>query len=373
MKNRSKNIRAGRYIIVLALLGSIYSGCSKMDDTYKDFIKDGKIAYTGKADPVSVHPGRARLMLAWPTPSDPKATRAKLFWNNRQDSIEVPINRQLDTTKVVFNNWEEGSYVFEVYTFDSEGNSSLKVEIMAQVYGDQYEERLLSKPIDASAFANDTLRITWGASPDATVIGSEIKYEDTKGVSKTLFAPAGDVLTTIPEFKPQTFQYRTLYKPSPLALDTFYTGFFSEKIRGNLNKSGWTITASSEDVAGNRRAINLIDGNLTNLFVNNTSSGLNYPHWVVVNMGKIEEDVEGFYFYQRSLNPTRLLEIQVGNDGVTWRSLGDYELARTGPSAGEPVRLILAEPFTARYFRLVFKNDYGNSRNVNMHEAGVFR
>src|SRR5690606_33400980 len=108
---------------------------SKMDDTYKDFIKDGKIPYTGKADPVSVHPGRTRLMLAWPTPSDPKAIRAKLYWNNRQDSMEVPINRDLDTAKVIFNDWEEGAYVFEIFTFDKDGNSSLKVEVMAQVYG----------------------------------------------------------------------------------------------------------------------------------------------------------------------------------------------------------------------------------------------
>src|SRR5690606_20106658 len=178
MKDRSKNTWPATYIIILVLISGIYSSCSKMDDTYKDFIKDGKIPYTGKADPISVHPGRNRLVLAWPTPTDPKAIKAKLYWNNRQDSLEVPINRDADSTKVTFNDWEEGTYVFEVYTFDDKGTSSLRVELMANVYGDRYESRLLSRPLDLSEFEDESVDLTWGGLPDANVYGTEVLYQD---------------------------------------------------------------------------------------------------------------------------------------------------------------------------------------------------
>src|SRR5690606_27365632 len=121
-----------------------------------------------------------------------------------------------------------------------------------------------------------------------------------------------------------------------------------------------------------RLAKNLIDGNLTNLFVNEIVSGNTYPHWVTINMGKVVSDIEGFYFYQRSLNPTKELEILISDNGTTWENLGKFTLEKTGAKAGEPVRVQLAAPLSFQYFKFNFLNDHGNSVNVNMHEAGVY-
>ena len=102
-------LKKGLLLSFLAVLAM--SGCSKMDDTFKEFIKDGRINYVGKASPAAVMPGRGRLVLIWKMPSDPKAVKAKVYWNNRTDSIEVPLDRTAsedDIVRVPFNNLKEG-------------------------------------------------------------------------------------------------------------------------------------------------------------------------------------------------------------------------------------------------------------------------
>src|SRR5690606_13636198 len=94
--------------------------CSKMDATYADFIKDGKIVYPGKADSVQVFPGKNRLSLTWLL-FDPNVTRTKIYWNNRVDSLDVLADSSpgIDSMHVLFSDMEEGDYLFEYFTYDS--------------------------------------------------------------------------------------------------------------------------------------------------------------------------------------------------------------------------------------------------------------
>lgn len=365
--------------LILAFLFIISLGsCSKMNDTYKEFLEEGQLIYTGRPDTIHVHPGHNRLLLAWKIPSDPKAIKARIFWNNRLDSIDVPIDRsdsERDSVKVYFDDFEEGNYLFEIFTFDDEGNRSIKMEVIAKVYGENYISSLLTRPIDRTEMNEGALHITWGALPDTTAIGSEVFYSNSEGNEEIIFVDGMEATTIIPNFEPQTFRHRTLYLPSLSAVDTFYTKYSSLRIKGSpvpISTDGWSITASSEDVKGGRLAVNLIDGNLTNLYVNEIAADNNYPHWVIIDMGNMVSDIEGFYFYQRSLNPTRTLEIEISNDGNIWVSLGTHVLERNGGGAGIPVYLQLEESLEFQYFKFNFIDDYGNSKNVNMHEAGVY-
>ncbi|WP_165438722.1 DUF4998 domain-containing protein [Albibacterium indicum] len=374
-----KLINSYRNNLLLAILVIISAAsCSKMNDTYKEFLEEGQLIYTGRPDTIHIHPGHNRLLLAWKTPSDPKAIKARIFWNNRLDSIDVPIDRsgsERDSVKVYFDDFEEGNYLFEIFTFDDEGNRSIKIEVIAKVYGGNYISSLLTRPIDRTEMDEGALHIAWGALPDTTAIGSEVFYSDSEGKEEKIFVNGMEATTIIPNFTPQTFRHRTLYLPSRLAIDTFYTEYSSLRIKGSpvpISTEGWSITASSEDVKGGRLAINLIDGNLTNLFVNEIASENTYPHWVIINMGNMTENIEGFYFYQRSLNPTRTLDIEISNDGNIWTSLGTHVLERNGGGAGVPVYLQLEESSEFQYFKFTFIDDYGNSKNVNMHEAGVY-
>lgn len=366
-----------QYKFILSLfLGLVMVGCSEMDDMHEEFLGDGPIVYPGKADSVQTFSGRDRLLLTWLASTDPKVQKATVLWENQEQSLDVPLQGYtpgVDTVEVYFENLSEGDYVFEIYTFDDKGNRSVKVEALGRVFGDNYEQSLLSRPIDEVRLEGEELHVTWGSVPDGSAIGSEVDYVGLDGQQMQHFTP-GDVPTSvIPNFGPQTFRHRTLYLPTETAIDTFYTAYATEVVKGPpillWEKSNWNITASSEDVNGGRIAQNLIDGNLSNLFVNQLGVGLTYPHHVTIDMNETVADVEGFYFYQRNLNPLRTLEVHISQDGENWENLGHYTIDRTN---GEPVFLQLPEPQTFRYFKQIYHDDYGNSNNVNIHEMGIY-
>src|SRR5690606_9954731 len=128
--------------------GMVLTSCGKMDETFREFIKDGRIVYAPTpGDSMKIHPGRNRLQLSWPAAPDPKVSEAHIYWNNRQDSMVANIkNPPNDTVKIRIENLVEGTYLFEIYIYDELGNRSIKTEFVATTYGDQYAQSLLVRP-----------------------------------------------------------------------------------------------------------------------------------------------------------------------------------------------------------------------------------
>lgn len=198
-----------------------------MDATYADFIKDGKIIYPGKADSVSVLPGKNRLLLSWLL-FDPNVTRVKIYWDNRTDSVELNVAPSLgiDSIKTLLSDMEERDYLFEYFTYDEDGNQSVKVEAQGHAYGDLYTNTLLNRPIQRVESVNDTTRVYWGESSDSGLIGTSVEYADTQNQIRTVFADTEASATPLPERKPNTdLRYRTVFLPHPMAIDTFYTTY----------------------------------------------------------------------------------------------------------------------------------------------------
>jgi len=351
--------------------------CSKMNDTYKQFLEGGMKTYIGKVDSVFVYPGRNRVQLAWLVPSDPKIKGARIYWNNRQDALEVPFDgaNQADTMRTMLDDFAEGPYVFEVFTFDGEGNTSLKTEVLARVYGDNYNSSLLSRPIDSYQMQGDTLMLTWGASPDPTAIGSELTYRDENGTQQTLVVSADEVITYIMRFTPQTITHRTFYLPAPLAIDTFYTTEASLRVKGEpmeLPKAGWIATASSYDIAGNRPASNAIDGNEATIWVNQTRNpAYVYPHTIEVDMGEVHDELEGFAIVTRvgdAAARPRTIQLFTSVDGEEWASYGTMILENTG----DRQFIALTEPVSARYFKMTAHDAHNNGNNIALAEIGMY-
>lgn len=358
----------------LLLLAGFLSACSKMDDTYKEFLKDGYKIYPGKPSNATVFPGKNRLMLTWPMPSDPKVVKAKIYWNAKSDSIEISIDRTRDSVKVPFNNLIEGLYIFKIISYDSKGNPSVPVEARGRVYGEQYEKSLLPRPIDATIITTDTLQIQWGAIPDTSLIGSQIVYKNKENEITTLFVSKDNLFTDVLEFHPQTFKHRSVYLPHPNSIDTFFTSYSNIKIKGppvELSKQGWTATSSSYDIAGKRPPFNAIDNNPATIWVNQTRNpAFGYPHTITVDMGMLHEDLEGFAIITRvgdaSARP-RTIDLYTSIDGDTWLHHGTTVLDNTGDN-----QLIgLSEPVNARYFRMTATDAFSGS-NIALAEIGMY-
>ena len=349
-------------------------GCESMDDTYKEFIRDGEIVYVGTADSVKIFPGRNRLILNFLI-SDPTATKALVLWNNQTDSLGIPIQRvyQTDTISTELTGLKEGSYSFDIYTFDDEDNSSVVVNAVGNVYGDHYIESLLDTPVKG-AYVNETdntrIDVAWGTA-DETALGSEVIYTDSSKETHTLFVPSGEKSTALTDYlSGSSFRYRTFYLPEETAIDTFYTSYKTAVVKGvatEYSKSGWVASGTDYDTGNSRPPKNTIDNNESTVWhMNKTTS---YPHSMSIDMGEVLT-VSGFTFVQRSPldGAAKVTEIRISTDGVEWSTVGEFTLENvTGKQLVE-----LSVNVSCRYFEVIVKSDYKNGQFTAIAEIGAY-
>ncbi|MBZ4187561.1 DUF4998 domain-containing protein [Niabella beijingensis] len=373
-------------LLILLVLGTAagFSGCSKMDATYKEFLDYGQQKYPGKPVNAVVSPGYKRMILSWANSSDPKVTKAKVYWNNRADSLDVQLDPSEDSTYIPFNDMPEATYVFEIYTFDGDGNRSVKTEVIGRVYGDFYKSTLLSRPIYDATVVNDSLWISWGGISDTAIIGTEVTFKDKNDVLQKYFVDKTILLSQFPDFPRGDIQYRTVYVPGPYAIDTFYTEWTTMYVKGQryaLPKAGWTVTASSFDIrsgASYRPPELLIDNDPATIWVNQIGAPnatppiaqTYYPHWAAIDM-KQEYNLEGIIVQQRNsaTNLVKDIELYTSTDGLNWTFQLRYSLENR---ISAEAFIDLPQATTAQYIKIIALNDYGNSNNVALAEFGAY-
>lgn len=360
---------------LLALL-LLFTACSKMDDTYKQFIKNGEIPYAGSVDSVKVFPGDNRIQLSWLV-SDPRVTKAKIYWNNKSDSLDMVLKRQydVDTINVILSPIAEGAYSFDIYTFDDEGNKSIKVSTTGQVYGERYISSLLPRPVKSALYSDGKVAITWG-SADTHVTGTEIRYTDAGGTVQHIRVPVDSNTTTLSNFHfsdNTDLAYTTVYLPDSSAIDLFKTAYEAIAVKGppvEYAKTGWTAIASDYDEPSGRGPANAIDNKASTVWHMSKVAGLTYPRTITVDMGTINL-AYGFTFIQRTPldGPLKLIEIEVSDDNTTWQPLGAFTLL----SAADKQYLDLTETVSFRYFRVIVRSDYKNGNFSALAEVGVYK
>lgn len=221
-------IYLGAMISMIAL-----ASCSKEQDrTYYDYIKDGAIVYTGRADSLKAFAGDGRVMLKWYLPSDQNITGCKIFWNFGADSLIMAVKKspKPDTIQVPIS-LQEGSYNFEVVTFDKQGHTSIKAEAIGNSYGANFKATLSNRPIRTftKVTASNSINIAW-VGKDDKCLGTEWSYTGRDQQPKRYFSRqvTGDqadttLISSCDLTKPVT--YRTLFAPETQAVDTFYTDY----------------------------------------------------------------------------------------------------------------------------------------------------
>ena len=305
--NYFKAITQTQYLIGLLLLGSL-SACSKMNGTYADFVKDGAIVYPGKADSLTTKPGKERMGLSWIL-SDPAVRKCVVYWNQQTDSLVVPIEgtRSSDTIDVVIADLPEGSYAFTVWTYDEDGNPSVRAEASGEVYGEAYASTLTSRFIDQMRVDSGKVIVTWTTADEGT-LGEQIQYTDRNGVIRERFVPASDsaVLTA---FRPGgSFRYTTLYTPDSLAIDTFYSAteeatvdakLFETMLDKSLFKPYHLLTDTDHPHGAANTVDKIWDGVLNTeapTFLTDPGSG--FPQWFTFDLG-VKAQLSRLKYYQR--------------------------------------------------------------------------
>lgn len=227
MKNRYNIFRT---LLVMLLATATLLSCSKWD-AYKKYSTESEVIYSGKVDSLKAYPGNKRVELTGMLNADPKIATIKIFWNNGTDSVVY------DAKSIVVNNMfdqivsvPEGVANFEVFTYDASGNKSVPSYISQTIYGDVYESALTNRIISVAELIGNDVNITWAdVSATAGVIGMQVEYTDQSDVLRDTIINSTSATgfgSVLPNYKAGTkFQYRTLYKPVPIAIDTFYSQY----------------------------------------------------------------------------------------------------------------------------------------------------
>ena len=268
-----KNIKITGYHLCMLLL-IVLSSCSKIDDYKTKYTAGGQIIYPGKMDSVKVYSGKNRVKITGLFTSDPKIIKYRVFWNSRQDSLEVPIKRTagVDSASIFITNLPEGLMSFEIRTYDAAGHASIPVNVSASVYGALYQSSLLNRGIAKTALElNGSVTINWSdVNADAGMQKLEIMYFDKDAkMHDTLIASAPTELTTsLPNFQQGSyFSYSASFLPNQTAIDTFYVAYTNAdnlyfmnsgnpfKAASNWYRwgilAGWTTSASVINHWGN--------------------------------------------------------------------------------------------------------------------------
>lgn len=218
---------------VAVLLSAAVSSCTKSDD-YKEFLESGPQIYPAKIDSLKVSTGRYRAGLSWIISSDPSVVKARIYWNNRSDSMDVAIDaaQRPDTVKAIVAGLEEKPYTFEVFTFNKQGNRSIGVSASGRALGERYEEALLNwsvvhKQIIPAAPPYSSALVVWSPFYLDGIVGVSATYTDADGNQQTKVLPADAAASAtslsfvFEKFTPGgTLTYTTLYLPQKQALDT---------------------------------------------------------------------------------------------------------------------------------------------------------
>lgn len=213
------------YFIILTIILTIaqYS-CSKMDDTYRQFLEGGAITYSEKPDSIKTHSGRNRIVISWKSITDPRVKTLKVFWDGDSKSKEMNITSEADTT-ILIDGLTEGNHIFNLYTYDTDGNKSVKAEAVGQAYDTLYERGLILREIDEVSLTGTNLKIYYKAVQNAeNYAHQEIRYISSEtNTEKTVTIPASQVELTLTDFIGDGFTHRSVYKPQPLSPDYFYS------------------------------------------------------------------------------------------------------------------------------------------------------
>ncbi|GAP72916.1 DUF4998 domain-containing protein [Candidatus Symbiothrix dinenymphae] len=329
------------YISVLAMSLLGFISCDDGMDIHKQYVEDGEIVYAPKVDSMVFRAGKGRILFQGWLINSPNVKTIEVYWNDGVGHRSIPVPASVSDTIVVEDtipDMGEQSYAFEVQTTDSRGNSSLKTTGSGISYGALFRSTLNQRRVDVGSpveVGTDIhIKIPWGIAAENQV-QTEIRYTKLSGVDTTIAASPVDALTTITDATlGSTFEYRSVFRPEPDAVDTFSLGWESVTIDPVIlfDKTNWEVIEWSGQNSGYRATtiIDGIDNNSNSYWHSEWSPAAPPPHWAIIDM-KTPKDITQIvtyrasgrvgaktvqYFVSDDPDPTAATWVQIGNDIV---------------------------------------------------------
>lgn len=208
-------------LILMFFLTAIFS-CSKKEDK----VEKPSVVNISSAKDVKAFPGFHRVKLTWKV-ADEKVKKAVVY-NAAGDSVEVSYNGD-GSMSVIFDDLNEGNQSLSIYLYDNKGHASSESKIIAHVYGEDFIQNMESRNVKNAIYVDGTVKIAMGAAT-SKMTKTDIKYVNTSSDTLHQYIEADKDSAFLTDYKPGTyFAYRTMNKPAPDAIDSFYAAYTSSK------------------------------------------------------------------------------------------------------------------------------------------------
>jgi len=226
-----KKTKLFRYLFLILVATGIYS-CEDMTDNYSKYIKDGETVYLVKPDSVESYAGNGRTLIKCMLKNAFNVDKIWVYWNEGHDSTSFDFvqSADIDIVEMMITNLDERSYIFDIYTKNTDGNSSVKVTTFASAYGERYRAALY--PRIPSGFSSDTIdaTMTWQASDESEDV-TEVKYTNIPGIENIVSLSTDTTKLRLWQFSDAgAVTYRSFYKPEPTAIDSFATDWVTYQL-----------------------------------------------------------------------------------------------------------------------------------------------
>lgn len=382
--------------------------CDDINNLHQKFYDRGEDIYTGVVDSLEAYSGFERVKFNWVINADPRITKTVIYWNNRQDSVVVDVNRTQSgeiAMSYYLSDIEEGNYIFEFVTKDNEGHFSLPKEMVVLIFGESYAKTLKNRNI-ASIIkqSNGDMLITWDPVINLDIQYTTVKYE-IDGIATSIRVENNEMETVLNGLNTgDKIGVSTTYLLEN-ALDELHSPvkeYFMPKFEREINKANFNVVVLSGDntsVNGGRDLSKIWDGKTASPGILHTienASGFDFPHHFTFDMGVLAE-LSRFHIWPRTDvapftgHSPRYFEIWATNElkeapdnqiywesdewKSDWELIGDYEI--TKPVVDEKEvwssgwEYYVAETIgRVRYIRLIVKEpNWQGSNCVNIGEV----
>ena len=355
----------------LSIVTMIATGCQDQTDVYKEFVVPGGYVYPGLLVDKKVHSGNYRVQIDGLKPMGAGVNEIRVFWNYFTDSVSFKIDKNTpENLTLEIPGLEEKSYLFTLRTYNDKGDASVPLEFFGKTYGAKYVASLSNRALSRVGYNDQAiLQFDFGEAFEGALY-SNIFYTNNINNAVTLKVPINQSKVVIADFNAlKPIKYITAYKPDTTCIDTFYCAI-SENLKVQRAVMKVIAFSSEQGATANLRAADIVDGNPATRW--HTKVGLNYPHFVTVDM-IMPTTVNAFEIFCHTAGekgtdraPNKF-KLEISLDNTAWIDLGVFNLDRFDYTGGQ--MFYIPGNKVARYFR--FTGLEGPDKNMVLGEIDV--
>lgn len=221
-----------KYIATLVSLVALI-GCGDMNELHQVYLDRGETIYTGAVDSLEVCGGLNRVKLKWEMNADPRIDELVIRWNNKKDSVVLEVDRSVPEKVGIYKdslildeNLSEGSILFQLYTSDNQGHTSVVREVTGEVYGESFAAsaalKLPRKIETVQTVSTTSVKLIFAEVDQPTMLTTKVYYTNLTGEDKVIEVSNEETELLLEGITlGNEIRYQSTFLPEQNALDAF--------------------------------------------------------------------------------------------------------------------------------------------------------